>query len=540
MTTQPQGNIQIQAPGFAGLNTQDPPLGMPLAFAARADNCVIDSLGRIASRNGFQWTTQDAEDIIGNIDTNPVVTAHEFRAPDGTTKLFIAGENDTATHTLWEQDSAGNLIEITGLTVSGSNWDYANLSNFCYMAQRTEDIYVTQGGTASVMAQKPQDFSGGLTGPNIILAAFGRLFIADSAADKTTVQWSVITTPTGLGATPWTGSDAGLINVEEYWPNGTDEIVGLAAHNNFLVVFGRRSILLYNVPTSADGTANVGPAYMTLADQIENIGCIARDTIVSTGTDLLFLDSTGVRSLNRTIQEKSVPVGDLSKNVRDELRQAIIATDLEIRAVYSPDQAMYCLLLPRITNQLGLVYVFDTRRPLEDGALRATKWNGYSFRCGLRDSSGRLLFGREGGLYEYTGGDDTSDLSTEDATSGIVMNYLTHPQNFDKPANLKFPKQVDITLFGGTSLSLTINWYFDFNNTPQSYIVDRAALVGALWNQGEWDIGQWGQPGGLFSVERINMWGSGKNVSLGFVGTLTETPVSIQELNLQALLGRLL
>jgi hypothetical protein len=45
-------NITVAAPGFAGLNTQDSPIGLGPSFAAVADNCVIDKLGRVGARKG--------------------------------------------------------------------------------------------------------------------------------------------------------------------------------------------------------------------------------------------------------------------------------------------------------------------------------------------------------------------------------------------------------------------------------------------------------------------------------------------------------
>ena len=538
---QPQNNIQIAAPGFAGLNTQDSPVGMDLSFAAQADNCVIDSYGRIASRKGLAQFTQDPE-TTGNMDDNPVETAYEYVTADGTRVLLLAGDKDGgSTSTLWSQDTSGALTTVTGLSATNNNWSYTSLSDQCFMAQNGESVLYTDGTTVQPMTQQPTAGPGGISNPNIIISAFGHLFVANGDTNKSTVQWSTITTGTGLGgaATPWSGGGAGTIDVEEYWPNGSDEIVALAAHNNFLVVFGRRSILVYNVPTDPNG-AGVGPDNMFLADTIENIGCVARDSVVSIGTDVLFLDASGVRSLGRTLEYKTQPIGDMSKNVRDELITALSQSELPVRAAYSPEEAMYALILPRTSDGFCITYVFDTRRPMEDGTLRVTRWTGRGLRCAVRTDSGFFLFGRAGGLYKYTGGDDTSVLTSEGSPLGITMTYLTRAQDFDAPSRSKFPKQVDLILIGGASLNLTVQWYFDFSSASNNYTIERSASLGALWGEGEWGTGVYGESGGLISNESVNMWGSGKNIQLGFVGTISEQPVSIQELNIQALLGRIL
>jgi hypothetical protein len=125
---------------------------------------------------------------------------------------------------------------------------------------------------------------------NECLAAFGRLWVADFADNKSTIYWSDL-----LNGAHWTGGSTGSIDITTVWPTGYDTIVALAAHNGFLVIFGRNSIVIYE---GADSPAN-----MTLADTISNVGCVSRDAVVSTGKDLIFLDDSGVRSLARTIQE---------------------------------------------------------------------------------------------------------------------------------------------------------------------------------------------------------------------------------------------
>ena len=58
-------NITIAAPGFAGLNTQDSPIGVDPSFAAVADNCVIDQLGRIGARKGWVEVSTNGSSVLG-------------------------------------------------------------------------------------------------------------------------------------------------------------------------------------------------------------------------------------------------------------------------------------------------------------------------------------------------------------------------------------------------------------------------------------------------------------------------------------------
>ena len=534
---QPQTSIQIQAPGFAGLNTQDSPIGMDLQFAGNADNCVIDKFGRISSRKGLDALTDDP-DATGAIGDSHAETAYEFTDTDGTRRIFFSGNLEGgSTASMWAQDEGGTATLMTGLSATNNNWAYASLSDQCFIAQEGEVVQYTANGTSwQAMTQQPQV----VAEPNIIIAGLGHLWVASSASKKSVIEWSTITTNSGLGgaATPWTGSGSGSLDIEEYWPNGTDTIEALAIHNNFLVIFGRSSILVYVIP---DTGTNVGPEFMSLSDTVNNMGCIARDSVVSMGTDLLFLDSSGLRSLMRTVQEKSMPLGDMSMNVRDELRDTVLNATGPIRAVYSPEEAFVALIIPNVTvtADLTATYVFDTRRPLESGALRATKWLGRELSCGVRTNSGKLLLGRPGGLYEYTGGSDTSLLMTEDATSGVDMNYATRSQDFGEASRFKFPKQIDMILVGGSQFTLDVSWFYDFDNRANTKTLEYNTESGGIWNVAQWDIDQWGESGGNILSTSVNLWGSGKNVLFRFQGTITDTPLSIQELNMNTLLGRI-
>ena len=90
------------------------------------------------------------------------------------------------------------------------------------------------------------------------------------------------------------------------------KVVALAAHNNSLIIFGRRQTLIY--------TGALTPSTMTLGDTITGIGCVARDSVQMTGEDVIFLSDSGVRSISRTIQEKSAPMRTISRNVNDDIQ----------------------------------------------------------------------------------------------------------------------------------------------------------------------------------------------------------------------------
>ena len=65
-------NVTISAPGFSGINTQDSPIDLDPSFAKVADNCVIDSFGRIGARNGYELLTSDATNLGASVGTESI------------------------------------------------------------------------------------------------------------------------------------------------------------------------------------------------------------------------------------------------------------------------------------------------------------------------------------------------------------------------------------------------------------------------------------------------------------------------------------
>ena len=63
---QPLQSINLVAPAFKGLNTEDSPLQQDPSFAEVADNCVIDERGRIASRKGINRLTSAGATEFGS------------------------------------------------------------------------------------------------------------------------------------------------------------------------------------------------------------------------------------------------------------------------------------------------------------------------------------------------------------------------------------------------------------------------------------------------------------------------------------------
>ena len=239
------------------------------------------------------------------------------------------------------------------------------------------------------------------------------MFVGDVTGDRHTLSFSDL-----LDGDDFSSGSSGTLDLFTVFPEGFDSIVAIREFNNFLVIFCERNILLYTGASS--------PSSMSLSDIISGIGCISRDSVQSIGTDIFFLSTSGIRSLGRVIQEKSNPIGNVSKNVRDSMMQSVNAEALNIKSVYSPENSFYLLFLPT-SNE---VFCFDTRGVLEDGASRATLWKNITILGGARLDDGTLLFGNSNGLNKYDGFLDGTQ--TYSFKYFFISYFSSFPTRFEK------------------------------------------------------------------------------------------------------------
>ena len=235
-------SINLVAPAFQGINTEDAPLAQDPSFAETADNAVIDKRGRIAARKGHLVITTDKTQLGSDF----LSSIKEFRDDAGNTEIFSVGNNKIFSGTTTLADETPGSYTITA-----DDWKMVNFNDSIYFFQRGYEplIYnniatINPGGTnGDVLQLSTVTGAAGVTSSmygNEVLAAYGRLWTAYFATDKSTVYWSDL-----LIGHDWLGGTSGSINLSKVWPDGHDEVVALSAHNNKLIIFGQRSIVVY-------------------------------------------------------------------------------------------------------------------------------------------------------------------------------------------------------------------------------------------------------------------------------------------------------
>ena len=507
-------SINLVAPAFKGINTEDSPLAQDPSFAEVADNAVIDQRGRIAARKGLSVITTNKTEL----GSAKIRAIKEFKNDAGTTKVFSVGNNKILSGTTTLADETPG-----GYSISADNWKMVNFNDSIYFYQRGYQPLIyntvasgTSGGANSdVVTLSSVNSAAGLTSSmygNEVLAAYGRLWTADFSADKSTVYWSDL-----LAGHIWSGGSSGSIDISKVWPDGYDEIVALSAHNNHLIIFGKRSVVVYSGATA--------PASMTLADTVSGVGCVDRDTVQATGTDVLFLSQTGLKSFGRTIQEKSMPLSSLSGTITKDIIATLVAETDFFRSVYHPEENFY--LLTFVSEDL--TFCFDVRGTLDNGSYRATRWPGTGFTSYNRQDNGTLLIGSAQGIGKYSGYQDNS--------AAYRFQYTSPELAFGDPAKLKFLKKLRPTIFGGENSDIFFRWAYDFKSSSSSATITLSSDATSEYNVAQYNIDQF-TAGTFTSRNTVNTGGSGGTLSINMESDINGKEMSLQEINVLALLGK--
>ena len=501
-------SINLVAPAFKGVNTEDSPLAQDPSFAEIADNAVIDKRGRIAARKGHTVVTTN-KTVLG---TDSLYSIKEYRDDAGNTKIFSVGNNKIMSGTTTLADETPGSYTITA-----NDWKIVNFNDHMFFFQRGYEPLIYSNHVGSVEALSSHPHATGVASTmygHEVLAAYGRLWTADFSTNKSTIYWSDL-----LDGAAWSGGSSGNIDVSKVWPDGYDEIVALAAHNGLLIIFGKHSIIVYDGATS--------PASMTLSDTVAGIGCVNRDTVQYTGTDVLFLSHTGLKSFGRTIQEKSMPISSLSGNITKDIIAALQNETEFFRSVYSPEEGFYLLTF---TGQ-DVTYCFDVRGTLENGSYRVTRWPSTKFTSFTRLENGTLHIGTTSGISTYTGYSDNG--------LGYRFKYYSPSLTFGDSSRVKILKKLKPTLVGANNATVFMKWAYDFDTTYATTEFTVGTQITGFYGESEYTTVEF--TGGQLTNQRsLNTTGYGTSVQVGLESEIDGSPLSLQEINVMALIGKLL
>jgi len=246
------------------------------------------------------------------------------------------------------------------------------------------------------------------------------------------------------------------------------------------------------------------------------------------GEDVWFLSDSGVRSLLRTIQEKSAPMRQVSKNVHDDLQAVITAETLaNVKSGFSAVDSFYLLTMPTAMR----TYCFDTRNPLQDGSSKTTFWSGTTPKSFYETKGRKFYTGRAGYIGTYSGYLDNA--------STYRMKYYTTWIDFGNPIMKSILKKIRATLIGGINQGIVFKWAYDFLT---DYFTETSQITG-IFTASEYGTAEYGiaEYSGNTTVNVVSANGSssGQVLQIGIEADISGSPLSIQKIDLLTKDGRL-
>jgi len=513
--------------GVNGLNSQLNPSTLDPTWLTSADNIVLRESGRISFRKGFKQKVVPSGTAIGSMvehndqGTNKIFASHgtsiytiDFTSPNAAFQTANIDVRHTVTSSTgnWQfvnfndrlhcfhagvvpqryagasdalekwssyykataiNDGSGINDSVTSITVDSTlgfpmegkikigteiisyTGKTPTTFNPCVRGANDTTEAAHLDDAAVIMATLPASITT-LFDPSCGMGYYGRIWCGGVAEAKDVVYYSNL-----LDGDNFLDGDTGLIDLSKVW--GTDEIVALAAFYGKLVIFGKENIVIYNSPETVGSLA--------VQEVIRGIGCVSRDSVQNVGNDLVFLSSTGVRSLARTTEKDKLPLTDLSVNIKDTLIRHI-ALSTNVKSVYVENEGIY--IMSFVDKNIN--YVFDFKHITPNEVPRITTWTFDANRepasmAHTELYSGLLVGQKDGGIAGYEGFIDV-DLSWDSGavntnaayTSDITSTWIPLGQTVSS----SLLKRMLLVLEGGSGSVLSLRWYKDFSSSSSA------------------------------------------------------------------------
>ena len=527
LTYQPLSDI-----GINGLNTQDNPATLNPSYLTKAENVVIRESGRIAFRKGFKQKVAPSGTAISSLIEHNDYGTNKVFASYGTSIYTI---DFTAPNAAFP--SSGADVKHTVANSSGK-WQFINFNNrlTCIHENIVPQRYDGSQSSGSKWAafdnaHRPSSVTSAQFKPSCGMGFYGRLWVGGVAESKDVLYYSSLLDADDFRTTPENGaSNGGLIDLKTVW--GSDDIVAIHPFFGKLVVFGKNNIAIYNNPNVIGS--------MALDEVIQGVGCVSRDSVQPIGDDLVFVSSTGLRSLARTTEKDKLPMLDLSLNIKDTLIRNI-GQSTNIKSVYVENEGIY--ILSFVDNNIN--YVFDFKHATPNGAPRITAWTFNNDRepasLAYTELYGLLVGQKDGGLAGYQGYYDC-DLAANGTTVtnvSYVSSIATTWVNLGESVAASLLKRLFLVLEGGSGASLGLKWYKDYSPTPSptTQITLNPVTTGTtvLWGASTSLYGKAGvtyKPVYGLQEYRTSLTGSAKNLKIEIDITSNGFDASLQDLTL--------
>ena len=347
------------------------------------------------------------------------------------------------------------------------------------------------------------------TSPKYASEFNNHIFLAGNSTDPFNVYFS----------SPYNESDyapangSGVINVG--FP-----VIQLKVFRNELYVFGVNNIK----KITGNNIAN-----FTLEDVTHNLGCVASDSIIELGGDLLFMGPDGLRPISATDRIGDVELETVSKNIQSIINDTAISQDLEgLNSVVIRSKSQFRIFFAA-SESSGII-----------GGLRQSREGGIGFEFGqLLGISATCADSGYIGQNEYVlHGDNNGKVYRQEVGNNFDGNdifslFQTPYYHLGDPELRKnFLKLSTYMRSEGTN-NITVGLVYDYEDeyvqNPTDYNLSTADAA-AFYNEASFDSAGIIYDGNPSPVFKTNIAGSGFSVSIKYVTNDTNASHSIQGL----------
>ena len=347
------------------------------------------------------------------------------------------------------------------------------------------------------------------TDPKLAAEFQNHLFLAGDPTEVSNLYFSAPTAETDFS----TANGAGVINVGF-------EIVAIKKFRNVLYIFGNNNIKRLVGNNSAN---------FVLETVTSNLGCLATDSVVELGGDLLFLAPDGIRPIGGTNKIGDVNLETVSKNIQSAINTIITTENLNTLTaviVRAKSQFRYMFSSVSSTGILGALRENKGQYSFEFGQLAGLVCtcadSGYIGTTEFvihGDSSGKVFQQETGNAF------DTSNILSVYKTPFVYMESPEQRKNYYSVSTYMSSEGVNTILLGVT---------YDYEGTgvlnPENLVINLdnpAAFYDSGTNIAIYDTTDI-YDGNPSPVESSSFSGSGKSVSFRYVTDDTNPSHSIQ------------
>lgn len=303
---------------------------------------------------------------------------------------------------------------------------------------------------------------------------------------------------------------AGVINVGF-------KITAIKKFRNNLFIFGANNIKKLN----GNNIAN-----FVLENVTSNLGCVAPDSVVEFGGDLLFLGPDGIRPISGTDRINDVELAPVSKEIQDIFDSYYLSetiTDISIVVIRKKSQFRFFFKDDSSLSLIGAIRKSQNKQSIFE----------YSQLIGIEANC--VASGYIGQFEHVIHGDGLGKVHRQERGQSfdgdnIFSLYQTPYFYMEDPEVRKIVHKVDTYLKSEGTTEVFVGVYYDYddihtlNPTTYNFSTEGAASVYGTAIYGSGDI----YDGNPSPKALTNVSGSGKSVSISYVTDNTSASHTIQ------------